>query len=122
MLFVIPILQKLNDLQQAEGIKAANKLSRLHIDYDRNKMKVKFAAQVFSNSVGKALLHLEDEGHPDFVGAGATARFVLLVDQAFDYMNTSNPHGRGFKAPTTMNNTTLYLGHSMIDRPKKKLN
>lgn len=67
-------------------------------------MKVKLAAQVFSNSVGKALLLLEEDGHPDFVGAGATARFVLLVNQAFDYLNTSNPHGKGFKAPTTMNN------------------
>ena len=67
-------------------------------------MKVKLAAQLFSSSVGKALLYLEGSGHVDFVGAGATARFILMVDQAFDYLNASSPYGRGFKAPTTSSN------------------
>ena len=67
-------------------------------------MKVKLAAQVFSSSVAKALLFLEQSGHPDFVGAAATAGFLLLVDQAFDYLNGSSPFGKGCKAPTTAQN------------------
>ncbi|XP_037079496.1 uncharacterized protein LOC119100514 [Pollicipes pollicipes] len=97
----------LYDLQHSEGIRAANKLSRLHVQYEKNKMKVKLAAQLFSSSVGKALLYLEESGHYDFIGAGATARFVLLVDQAFDYLNGSNPHGKSFKTPATASNLTL---------------
>ena len=96
--------QKLGKLQEDEGIRAANKLTRLHLEYARNKMKVKLASQVFSTSVAKALLFLEKSGHPEFVGAGATARFLLLVDRAFDYLNGSNPFGKGPKAPTTSAN------------------
>ena len=96
--------QRLHELQDKEGIRAANKLTRLHIEYAKNKMKVKLAVQVFSSSVAKALLFLEETGHPDFVGAGATAGFLLLVDEAFDYLNGSSPFGKGAKAPTTTNN------------------
>ena len=103
-LCIVP--QALYNLQQSEGIRAANKLSRLHVQYVKNKMKVKLAAQLFSSSVGKALLYLEEAGHTDFVGAGATARFILLIDQAFDYLNCSSPYGKGFKAPTTSSNLT----------------
>ena len=67
-------------------------------------MKVKLAAQLFSSSVGKALLYLAESGHHQFVGAEATARFILLVDQAFDYLNGSSPYGKGFKAPVTVSN------------------
>ena len=76
--------QALYDLKQTEGIRAANKLSRLHVQYQENKTKVKLAAQLFSSSVGKALLYLEETGHHQFIGAGVTVRFILLIDQAFD--------------------------------------
>ncbi|XP_037082159.1 uncharacterized protein LOC119102811 [Pollicipes pollicipes] len=106
--------QALYDLQHSEGIRAANKLSRLHVQYEKNKMKVKPAAQLFSSSVGKALLYLEESGHHEFIGAGATARFILLVDQAFDYLNNSNPYGKGFKTPTVMDISEALLEEGFV--------
>ncbi|XP_037071404.1 uncharacterized protein LOC119092552 [Pollicipes pollicipes] len=84
-----------------------NKLSRLHVQCKKNKMKVKIAAQLFSSSVGKALLYLEESGHHEFIGAGVTAYVILRVDQTFDYLNSSNPYGKGFKTPVTANNLML---------------
>ena len=92
------------DLQREEGIRAGNKLSRKHVEYSQNKMRVKLAVQVFSSSVGKALDYLLDAGHPKFQDAGATARFLQTVDRAFDFMNGSSPFGKGYKAPMTLNN------------------
>ena len=96
--------QALYELQHAKGIRAANKLLRLHVQYEKNKIKVKLAAQVFSSSVGKALQYLSQSGHPKFAGAGPMASFIIMMDQAFDFLNCSSPFGRGFKAPTTANN------------------
>ena len=67
-------------------------------------MKVKLAAQVFSSSVGKALQHLSKSGHPKFAVAGLTASFVIVVGQAFDFLNCGRPFGRSFKTPTTASN------------------
>ncbi|XP_037076707.1 uncharacterized protein LOC119097864 [Pollicipes pollicipes] len=94
---------------KSEGIRAANKLSRLHVQYEKNKRKVKLAAQLFSSSVGKALLYLEESGHHEFIGVGATGRLILLVDQAFDYLNSSNPYVKVFKTPVAANNLISVL-------------
>ena len=91
-------------MQHEEGIRAANKLSKKHVDYSHNKMKVKLAVQVFSNSVGKALQYLAKSGHPQFVGAEPTADFILAVDRAFDFLNGSSPLGKGYKSPMTRHN------------------
>ena len=55
--------------------------------------------QVFSSSAGKALDFLSESGHPGFEEAGATAKFLLTVDRAFNYMNGSSPFGKGYKSP-----------------------
>ncbi|XP_037075693.1 uncharacterized protein LOC119096838 isoform X2 [Pollicipes pollicipes] len=94
-------------IQHSEGIRAANKLPRRHVQYEKNKIKVKLAAQLSSNSVGKARLYLEESGHHEFTGVGATGRLILLVDQAFDYLNSSNPYVKVFKTPVAANNLML---------------
>ncbi|XP_037080257.1 uncharacterized protein LOC119101093 [Pollicipes pollicipes] len=73
----------------------------------KNKLKVKLVANLLSSSVGKALLYLEESEHYEFIGTGATARFILLVDQTFDCLSSSNPYGKGFKTPVTADNLTL---------------
>lgn len=45
----------LNDIQVKEGLHLGNKLRTPHIQYYKQKMKVKFAVQVFSASVDEAL-------------------------------------------------------------------
>ena len=91
--------RNLHEKQQREGLKYGNKLSNEHISYHRHKMNVKLAAQTFSSSVADALQFLQDSGDPNFQGAGATIKFVRVIDRLFDLLNWRNPFGKGFKAP-----------------------
>jgi len=43
------------DLQSYEGIRAANKLSRYHLQFDQHKMNVRLAAQTMSKSIADAI-------------------------------------------------------------------
>lgn len=51
----------LENIQQNECLNLANKISKRHIQYKQQKMKVKFAVQVLSATVGNALLFLSQE-------------------------------------------------------------
>jgi hypothetical protein len=42
--------------QKNQGLNLANKLTKQHVMFEKNKMKVKFAVQVLSQSVANALL------------------------------------------------------------------
>ena len=71
-------ITKLHSIQQDGQVHLANKLRKQHIEYTANKMKVKLATQVFSLSVADAITTLEKIGHPDFVGASVTAKFLKV--------------------------------------------
>jgi len=46
------------------------------LNWQKEKMKVSIAAQVFSTSVANALIFCEQDLHlPEFIGCGATANF-----------------------------------------------
>ena len=77
----------------------ANKLAGRHIHYHNNKMKVKLAAQTFSNSVPQAINYLRDEMClPQFQNSQLTTTFINIIDELFDVCNSSNPIGVGRKA------------------------
>jgi hypothetical protein len=46
--------ESLHKLQKIEGLRLANKLTSKHIYFENNKMKVKLAVQIFSDSVSKS--------------------------------------------------------------------
>ena len=48
----------LHEVQEEEGLKFGNKISAKHIEFERNKMSVKQAAQVLSSSVADAIVFL----------------------------------------------------------------
>lgn len=66
----------LNDIQLKVKLKAANKLSSAHIDFKRNIMKVRLAAQTLSSSVADALQFLFDEKVDGFKYCLATIEFI----------------------------------------------
>lgn len=74
-------LEKLQQLQESEGLRAANKLTRAHINFCRQIMKVRLAAQTLSSSVSKALEFARLLGLTAFQGCEGTARFIADVDQ-----------------------------------------
>ena len=84
--------EQLQSLQVKEGLHAANKLRRAHIEWQQMKMKVKLAAQTFSSSVADAIDFCDRDMHlEDFRGSDATVRFIRLVDSLFDLMNSRKP-------------------------------
>lgn len=82
-------LTSLVDLQLTEGLHAGNKLKKRHIEWTREKMKVKVAAQTMSKSVADALTYLNmDLKHPDFLNSQATSEFIINVNDVFDIFNS----------------------------------
>lgn len=70
----------LNNVQVQEGLHAANKLTQKHLDFSNQKMKVRLAAQVFSQSVANAMQLLKDLGHEKFHGCSPTVKFIKVIN------------------------------------------
>ena len=85
------------------GLSFANKLKRKHVDWTKYKIKVNLAAQTLSASVAAAIDFLRDEVYlPQFQGSEATTTFISTIDDAFDVLNSRNPHAKSSKAPVTV--------------------
>jgi hypothetical protein len=98
-------IARLHDLQVEEGLKVGNKLTKNHLNFFQQKMKVKLAVQVLSESVADALDFLgNDLKLRQFEGYEATAFFCRLTDRFFDICNTKNPLAKGFNAPLNAQN------------------
>ena len=92
--------QMLNAIQNDEGLKLGNKISSAHVYFQRNKMKLRLAAQLFSSSVADALEFLMHCGGCDaFKNAGATIQFIHVIDKLFDLLNSRNSYGKSYKQP-----------------------
>jgi len=80
----IVLLQK---LEEEEGLKAATKLTKKHIAFQKNKMKVKLAAQTLSESVSCALEFVQ-KCRPNYLKSPKqTAQFFKVFNDAFDLLN-----------------------------------
>lgn len=66
-------LKKFVEHQENEHLQLSIKIRRRHIQFRKEKVKVKLAAQIFSNSVSDALLFLKDNFPHKFTGTEATA-------------------------------------------------
>jgi len=95
-------------LQEAIGFRFANKLSKKHVHFFTNKMKVKLAVQVLSSSVADAIDWLREQGAPEFQGSLATTRFIRKLDTIFDFLNSRNPFAKGLKKPIFPNNIEYF--------------
>ena len=70
----------LHNVQEEEGLKFANKLSKGHVQFHRQKMNVKVAAQTLSSSVADAIEYLMKSCHPQCSDAHGTIKFIRIVD------------------------------------------
>ncbi|KAL3183923.1 hypothetical protein MRX96_006247 [Rhipicephalus microplus] len=92
-------IEELQKLQPDEGLHLGNRLTRAHIEWAKQKMKVRLAVQTLSSSVADALDFCESTLKlPQFKGAHATAEFIRMFDRLFDVLNSRNPFGRSYKA------------------------
>lgn len=84
-------IKALVELQEKEGLHAATKIRRRHVEFENEKMKVNLAAQVLSRSSADALRYCEvDCDLEEFDGASATARYCEVFNDCFDILNSKN--------------------------------
>jgi len=85
-------LERLVDLQVTEGLHAACKLTKRHINFQNERMNVRLAAQTLSASVSCALRFTQqnDSTSVDFNDCNGTATYCLLVNNCFDILNSRN--------------------------------
>ena len=67
-------------------LKFGNSLSGKHIQYFRNKMNLKFAAQTVADAI-ESIMYLV---HPSFQNAEATVQVMRKIDIIFDILNVKN--------------------------------
>ena len=111
-------LEDLNELQESEGLRLANKLKPAHIKWKSQKMKVKLASQALSASVADAIEFCDKVLRlPQFADSEATVRFIRMFDRLFDILNSRSCVGKGFKRALTVN--TKYIWEPFLDSASK---
>lgn len=92
------LIIKLCELQESEGLHLANKLRRQHIKFFKQKMKVNLVTQLLSRSVAESLTFCKDNLNlDDFKNCDVTIHFIIIMNDAFDVLNSHKLSGFGFK-------------------------
>lgn len=107
-------LMKLNNLQKTEGLHLGNKIKDKHIHFHKQKMKVKLASQLLSNSVADAL-EVCERNNVEFKNAAGTITFIRLINNVFDILNSRNMRQHEYKKPLFEGNilkTKYYLEYA----------
>jgi len=92
-------------LQEKESCHLANKLRKEHIFYCKQKMKVKLASQLLSQSVADALKFCKNNlKMNEFSDAGATIKFIEMFNIAFDILNSRSINCIGYKKALSQDN------------------
>lgn len=111
-------IKLLVELQENEGLHLANKIRSAHINYKKQIMKVKLAAQLFSESVADALDFCnKDLSLKQFNGCDATVEFIRKYNTLFDILNSRNLNAYGYKQPIKLNNFVKineFLGQMIV--------
>ena len=95
----------LQKLQEAEGLRLGNRLTKAHIHWEAQKMKVNLAAQALSSSVADAIEYCDKQLKlPQFAGSEATVEFIRLFDRLFDILNSRSIVAKNFKSPLKLSN------------------
>lgn len=91
-------LERLLALQEKEGLHLANKLSKAHIYFQKQNMKVRLATQLFSSSVADALEHCRTTlKMQEFEGCEGTVNFINIMNDVFDFLNSHSARPPGWK-------------------------
>lgn len=110
-------IEKLEKLQDTEGLHLGNKLRKAHINFFRQKMKVRLAVQLFSESVADALCYcVEELKLPEFVGCQATVHFIRIINNIFDILNCRSMRPHAFKKALCSKNierTTIFINETI---------
>lgn len=91
-------IEKLDILQNSEGLHLGNKLRKAHLNFFKQKMKVRLAVQLLSQSVAASLSYCQDELKlEEFQGCSGTVKFIKIINDIFDILNSRSLNPPGFK-------------------------
>lgn len=91
-------LELLLKLQENKGLHLANKVRQAHIFFSNQKMKVRLATQLLSKSVSDALIYCKEKLKlSEFDNCVATAKFINMINDAFDILNSRTMYAPGYK-------------------------
>lgn len=104
-----------------------HKMTKKHIEWEKNKMNVSLAAQTLSKSVADSMEYLRRQGIRSFQDCEGTVKFIRTANSLFDIFNSSKEHDNDhFKSPLNQNSfqsiseflteTIEYLSTLKIDR------
>lgn len=100
--------KSLVELQNEKDLHLATKIRNRHINYHKEKMKVKLAAQVFSSSVADAIDYSKNIGLKEFSNSESTTFFCRMINNIFDFLNTRNFLGQTeYKKPIKLDKETF---------------
>lgn len=103
-------LSELYNLQEENYLHLANKLSHRHVHFKNQIMNVKLATQLLSRSVAKAIYFCDKIFKiPAFTGSESTIKFIQILNDLFDCLNTRNLKDFGFKHPLNKDNSENVL-------------
>lgn len=101
---------RLFDLQNNLKFRLGNKLTKLHINFKNQIMKVYLATQLFSNSVADAIETCDKSFElPDFQHSAATVKFLRIMNDLFDIFNSVRMTDSGFKQPLHRRNYEVIM-------------
>lgn len=99
------LILALHNLQKENSLHLANKLTVRHINFRNEVMKVKLASQLLSNSAAKAIEFCDKQLQiAQFADSDATVKFIKLVNDLFDILNSRNMADFGYRAPLNESN------------------
>lgn len=105
-------------LVQMKSALATHKMSRKHIEFQSNKMKVALAAETLSLSVANSMDYLRKKGDRFFAQSSGTITFIKNFNKAFDIFNAKHcdSHNK-FKQGLTKENANEILAflHYLAD-------
>lgn len=109
----------LNDLQEKEKLHLANKLRKGHIYFKNQKMKVRLASQLFSNSVADALAFCRELQMVGFDDVEGTVQYLKTVNDLFDVLNSRNMTQMHYKKPVCSRNRDMVF--QLLEKVKQYL-
>lgn len=76
--------------QESRNLHGFHKMTRNHLKFKNNKMKVRLAVEILSNSTAQTMLYLKEKGVPEFLDCEPTTKFIFVFDKLFDIFNTKS--------------------------------
>lgn len=108
---------ELEKFQRENNVNLGNRLTKVHIQWEKKRMSVRIAAETLSNSVADAIEFLANKEIAAFQESEATVAFIRRINNVFDILNSKNSNDAiGFKrtiSPQTKDEYFKYFDESI---------